>query len=787
MPRKAIARIVVCLLFAMPLYPQSASFDTPRIGIVISKTSFEHHWGVTQMSAHGWAAVANLAGIPYDCLFLEEIAKDEQLNRYDLLIFGQCGYVEEAAYQNFKNTLQHYLGGGGNVIVDGPLAVSDERARDRKHEDLDAVLGVEYAGFKGNSDFRIKIARNTHYLTRPYETNQFATQHVANGLNILQFKQNGEALLLSSDERESYPFLSCSALPKNRIVLVSDFSTWAGAPSFFRNVQPQVFYANQLFNIMIRAVHWAIYGDIEAPFPVPQVSNANLTAIIRLDADGSSNLEAQIKTLNYLIDLAKETGVVPVYAWVSSGATKAGWQDLAPLGKKIEDLGGEIGTHSKYHRIDKNMTPERWKEELSGAIREIEFNMSDYDYPIGKVEWFINPGNTIQMKDYEEIARRFSFYMTHGFEQDMPLGYGNLTWYTGHYKNLVVLENIPSPDYQWFYDPMWSYTTAQVTAYEEAIFDHLYNNIGRGVIFNEMWHDYSITTQPQSKKDRIVNESNIAFYEAMKAKFATVRIYCPTPEDLGHKLRAMAQWDYSWNTTANQIEMKLDLSKVLLDTIPHFTGGMGIKIDNTVQRIQKVVINGQPHYAFNDHLIILPNLMKGVNTVSATLGMSPAQEPLLTFVSKRMPAIEKKADGLEFRLLTKSKAKFNLYAPEPFILLHADWQEWDRKGDEVLNGYVTSDRRLLLKKTEKADFVISRATVAIADYKEEKTAVKMRIQSNGQPSNTIWFRCSKPPQSVRLGNQKLDFAKTEREVRLTLPEFSGQAELAINFHREKIQ
>ncbi|MGH7491841.1 MAG: hypothetical protein ACREOO_05555 [bacterium] len=500
MPRKEVSPILACLLFTAPSYPQSASFDTPRLGIVISTTSFEHHWGVTQMSAHGWAAVANLAGIPYDCLFLEEIAKDEKLNRYDLLIFGQCGYVAEAVYQNFKNSLQHYLAGGGNVIVDGPLAVSDERTRDRQHHDLDAVLGVEYAGFKGSSDFRIKIAHNAHYITRPFEANQFATQPLANGLNILQFKQNGEALLVSSDERESYPFLSCSTSPKNRIVLASDFSTWAGAPSFFRNAQPQVFYANQLFNLMIRAVHWAIYGDITAPFPVPQVSNANLTAIIRLDADGSSNLEAQIKTLNYLIDLAKETGMVPVYAWVSSGATKAGWQDLAPLGKAIEDLGGEIGTHSKYHRIDKNMNTERWEEELSGSIKEIEFNMSDYDYPIDQVEWFINPGNTIQMKDYEEIAKRFSFYMTHGFEQDMPLGYGNLTWYTGPHKNLVVLENIPSPDYQWFYDPTWSYTTAQITAYEEAIFDHLYNNIGRGVIFNEMWHDYSITTQPQSKK-----------------------------------------------------------------------------------------------------------------------------------------------------------------------------------------------------------------------------------------------------------------------------------------------
>jgi hypothetical protein len=61
--------------------------------------------------------------------------------------------------------------------------------------------------------------------------------------------------------------------------------------------------------------------------------------------------------------------------------------------------------------------------------------------------------------------------MTHGFEQDTPVGFGNMTWYTGPHKNLVVLDNTPSPDYQWFYDPTWSYTTAQITSYQEAIRD----------------------------------------------------------------------------------------------------------------------------------------------------------------------------------------------------------------------------------------------------------------------------------------------------------------------------
>ncbi|RIK76290.1 hypothetical protein DCC62_11645 [candidate division KSB1 bacterium] len=720
-------------------------------------------------------------GIPYDCLFLEDLADNKTLERYDILIFGQCNYVEETAYQNLKSALQKYLAAGGNLIIDGPLATADEQARDRRHADLDSLLGIEYAGFKGNSDFRIKVADNSHYITTRFEKNQFITQHLANGLNIVQFKSDGRALLISSDEKRTHPFLSCSSASKNRIVLVSDFSTWAGAASFFRNVQPQVFYANQLFNVMIRTVQWAIYGDLDTPFPAPQVSNANLTAIVRLDADNSNNLDAQIKTINYLIDLAKQSGVVPVYAWVSSNATKAGWQDLAPWGKKIEEVGGEIGTHSKFHRINKEMTPARWEEELGGSIQEIEFNMADYDFPIGKVEWFINPGNTIQMKDYEEIARRFSFYMTHGFEQDMPLGYGNLTWYTGPHKNLVVLENVPSPDYQWFNDPTWSYTTAQITAYEEAIFDHMFNNIGRGVIFNEMWHDYSITAQPQSKKDRIVNESTIAFYDAMKTKFTTHKIYCPTPEDLGHKLRAMAQWNYSWRSERNQIEMELDLSGVLLDTIPHFTGGMGVKIENTSDRIQKVTINGKPHFAFDEQVIILPNLKKGVNKIVATLGPHASPEARLTYISKRMPAIEQKGETIEVQVISKTTARCSFFAPKAAVVLNADWQEWNRAGERMLNASVTSDRKIILKKIDGGEFALTRAAARIVDYKGESSSVTLTLQANAQPEAAICFRSSKAPKSVMLGNQKLESVKSERDYCVKLPDFTGQADLAIGF------
>ena len=54
----------------------------PLLAIVISKTSFTHHWGVTQMAAHGWGGIVNLAGIPYRCFFIEDLAGQKNLENY---------------------------------------------------------------------------------------------------------------------------------------------------------------------------------------------------------------------------------------------------------------------------------------------------------------------------------------------------------------------------------------------------------------------------------------------------------------------------------------------------------------------------------------------------------------------------------------------------------------------------------------------------------------------------------------------------------------------------------
>ena len=777
-------RLSAVLLFLCGMaFASTASFTQPRLAIFLSKTNCHHAWETSQLAGHGWVGLATLAGIPYDTLFVEEMPGDQELSKYSTLVFAQAGLVDEATYSQVVLRLRAYLAGNHSVILDGPLAAKDENEKERDHQALDDLLGLEYKGPLGGTEYRIRVTSNDHYVTRGFEVSQFLTPVLASATNVLQPRSGGAVLLVSTNGQQSFPYLSCVTRESSRVVLVSDFGTSAGAGTFFRNDPPQVIYANQLWNAMIRAVQWASYGDIDVPFPAPQISNANLTAIVRLDGDNSGDLNYQLKTLNFLAGVAQETGVVPLYTWVSSFVKKAGWDKLAPLGKRLEDLGGEIGTHSKFHKIDRKMTPDRWREELDGSIEEIEENMRAQGYPVRKIQSLINPGDTIPMEDYGEVAGRFSFYMTHGLEQSVPLGFGNMTWFTGANKDFVLLENSPHPDYQWFYDPTWSYTTAQITANEEAIFDHMFHNVGRGVIFNEMWHDYSISSAPvnEGKDKRITNENNFPFYEAMKTKFATLPIYCPEPQELAQKLRAMAQWNYSWKASDDAIEMTLDLSSLRRNDTAESLGGMGVRVENTRKFIQSVLIDGRVHPAFDDRLLILPNLVPGKkHFITIKLGAAPTRAIHLTYVSKLMTEATPTPTGLAFNLKAKSKARFAVAVAEPAIALNSDWQEWDGN-DGHIKGFVRSDRRIELVKVSTSGFHLTRTNVPILAVKENPGTLALRLAAPGQEAPRVSLRSDQRLRRAILGGRDLRITTSGREYEVELPPFTKESELILYF------
>ncbi len=289
--------------------PLPSRFEKPRVAIIISHDSFKQDWNTTQMSGHAWAGNANLAGLPYDTVFVSDVADATALQRYRALVFAQCFAVEDAPARQLETALGAYLQAGGGVIVDGRLAVVDENGKPRDHAALDALLGIEYPGLQGDTGFRVTVKDNRHFIVRQFDPGQYLNQFMAGGLNILQFAGQTGTLLVSTDGRQSWPFLSAASRGPGRVVLFSDLTTLAGATSIFRNEPPQGFYANKLIDTAIRGLQWATYGSVRGPIPAPQLVNANMAAIVRLDADLSPKLEYQQQTFRFLTETAEQTGV----------------------------------------------------------------------------------------------------------------------------------------------------------------------------------------------------------------------------------------------------------------------------------------------------------------------------------------------------------------------------------------------------------------------------------------------------------------------------------------------
>jgi hypothetical protein len=384
--------------------PAPGRFERPRAAIIINQASFQRDWQATHMSGHGWTGIANLADIPYDTLFLRDVVQPQVSGRYAVLVFAQCFAVEDALARRLEDSLAVYLKRGGGVIIDGRLAAEDETGKPRDHAALNSLLGVDCGGVHGDPECRIVAQNNRHFISRGFEASQYLSQPMADGLNILQFPQGAGALLITTKGRRSWPFLSTRSRAGSRLVLFSDLTTSAGAKSIFRNEPPRGFYANRVLDAAIRSLQWAAYGDPGGPIPAPQISNANMTAIVRLDLDLSPNADYQKQTLQFLIDTAEQTGVVPIYVWVSAGTTKAGWDKFAMLDQRIVELGGRIRTHSKNHRVRNGLTDAQWKVELDDSVQEIAENMARVGAKGGKVEWFSNPSDTIRNDYYERIA-----------------------------------------------------------------------------------------------------------------------------------------------------------------------------------------------------------------------------------------------------------------------------------------------------------------------------------------------------------------------------------------------
>jgi hypothetical protein len=227
--------------------------------------------------------------------------------------------------------------------------------------------------------------------------------------------------------------------------------------------------------------------------------------------------------------------------------------------------------------------------------------------------------------------------------------------------------------------------------------------------------------------------------------------------------------------------MTLDLSSLRRNDTAESLGGMGIRVENTRKFIQSVVIDGHMHPAFDDRLLILPNLTPGkMHTIRIKLGAQPTTAVHLTYISKLMAEAMPTSIGLAFNVTTKTKARFAIAAAGPAIALKTDWQEWDGNDDQI-KGFVRSNRRVELVKVSTAGFHLTRANLPILMAIEKPGTLALRLAAPGPEPPQVSLRSDQRLRRATLGGQDLKMRNIGRTYELEFPPFTEESELILHF------
>ena len=713
-----------------------------RVAVVISHSSYNIRPAEVDPAAKSWTAVCNLAGLPYSTLFIEDL-DDSVVASHNVVVFCQCNWLTQSEYDKVFDFLLALKGRNYGVIVDGPLGLYDQAEDERAVLPVNELLGIVNKGMQQVDGYRLRVADSNHFITSVYSNGTYLSNLLYSQIPILTLGDDSEVLVSMADDINSVPFETVRDKNGVKIALLGGVCNAACVGASFKNYSPKGFFPSELYPLLRKTLQWCVNGDTDEPFPSLLISNGGMTAFIRVDGDGSQAPASMDMCMTYLEDIAKESGVQGIMSYVSSWATRAGWHFYVDHSRKLQELGTYIGTHSMNHRLSELKTPEEFVIELDGSKKEIRDNHVSRGFDPGEIRYLVNPGNTLAFNHYDEVASRFDFFMSHGYDQSLPVAYGNLSWFTGG-KQLAMVQDSPSPDYQWFYDSEWSYSTAEVANYESRILNHMFNTIGNGVIFDAMWHDYGMSKmlvgEPRNvtkiKRDgtRIINDSNQEYYETIRNFWNSHDVYCPEAPELVGKMKLLSNASFKWKTEGDILIAKISFDADDFAAYSQFVGGMAVGINNSCKSLTAVEIDGEPWYAFSDDKVILPNIdSSSVGVTMHFSGDKPARR--VVYSSKVLDEVTNTEGALTASIVSKSMARVKFETDSPAIVLGASKFSSER-GGKIMEGRLMGSGNIRLVPND-SNVIIHSATLPVKAFKVSNGEVNLTVSGNGLHHNSI--------------------------------------------------
>jgi hypothetical protein len=666
--------VVSLSLFAEPARAAYA----PRVAIVQCPDSYAIDPFSSDASSQGLVGLAGLVGVPYQTLTLAQLVASDA-NDLTSIWFSSCPFLTDAHHNALVGFLDAFSATGGSVFLDGPIGTIAVRTGGLSYRGMYVIaqiLGIGEGDYSGLGPFNIETTEAVHPVSMLAPPGPILAANIYQGVDTLIPANPGSAdtavllELTSTTTGNRLPFLTAVDHGGGRALGISSYGSWAGVASPFQNDGIRGFYDNHLLPYLLTSLEWLI-GEDGAPFVGLQLSHAPITAIGRLDGDWSQVPSAAARTLDYLNGFAQLTGMASVYGIVSEFAEQGGWEPFVGRGATLEFLGGSIGSHSATHNNDMSQTLNSagWTAEVAGSLATIAARLTAQGF-VPDANVFINPGDTILSEDYGQFFDSVAMFMTHGAEDSVPYASGVMGFGlpTGVAPKPVV-NNTPIPDFQWLYHPDWVYPVESAAAHQSDILNFYQHTVGRGALYNQMWHDYAIGAQLPPIHDSAA--SPMPLYDANLAHFAANPFYAPSIPELIGKLWLAYAVDLVSTASNGTLTVTLDMS-ALHPSVRTDLAGMGLRVAHTASQISSVKVDGKPYAAFADSTVILPPTAATLINIEIALAQQPSAEPRMTFISKPFTSIVRDSQSLRAPLRHPGLAtRFCLAGPTGLIVLGA--------------------------------------------------------------------------------------------------------------------
>jgi len=735
----------------------------PRVAVVQCEESYTEDWYYSQGSSQGLVGLAGLVGVPYETLTLTEFLAS-QVSRYTSVWFARCQYVNSSRIAPLATRLGSHVAAGGSVFLDAPLGIAYRDASGAgKYRSMAGpfpYLGITDGPWQPLPGGTVRTSSSTHKVALRFGLPAATplTQGLGDpGIETFELTSPGapgnEVLLemTPAGGGAAVPYLVVSTATGGARVLAAGSYSASGVATPFRNEPPAGFYDNRLLPYLVEALAWLV-GPENEPFVGLQLSHAPMTVVGRLDGDVSEDAKAVQATADYLVDLGKRTGVTTLYGVVSSLAASGGTFSLfRASGPVLQKLGGSIGSHSRSHPNDMSATLSSagWTAEVAGSLQDLRSGLTGNGF-VPDAYAFINPGETIRSEHYGRFFAAIDLFMTHGFENTVPYATGVLGFgLPAGVGPKPVINNVASPDFQWLFFKDWNYTVAAAAEAQKKTLAWFQERVGRGVLYNEMWHDYGIGESipplyhPQERPRPL--------YDVNSAHFEQNRIYAPAVHELIGKLYLAQGTQLTSAMSGEELRVTLDTS-ALPAAYRDDASGMGLRVNASSQPIAAVTLNGAPYPAFSADTVVLPPL-----AATQELGIrfgAPAAESRLTYISKAFTGLVRQGETLTVTLRQPGlRTKFCFAGSPAHVVLQAD--AFRRSGQELCGElrYGTATAAVAVQHLDTGETGLHVTAAERPITAASWSAPTLTLTLAAGPSGQLELESSQLPESITVNGQ----------------------------------